>query len=344
MKALKIALVATVAFSAAAPTFAQSSYQPTQQYREDLNRYQEDRADYRAARADYERRLADYEAARASYDRRYGYGAYARRYGAAPTWDTAWDANRYSSNVSDSSYDAARADYERRLADYEAARASYDRRYGYGAYARRYGPAPTWDTAWDANRYSSNVSDASYDAARRDYERRLDQYERDRASYDRRNGYGAYARRYGPPPSWDANSYGVNTSYTDPCRGRTTTNTVAGGLIGALAGAALGSNVAARNARPEGAVLGAVVGGAIGAGIGKSTAKCDDTGYYYSYDQTIPYRESAYDRSRSSGRYDYSYYERQRCRLAPAPVDDRGEDYRYVRVCPDSSGRYRITG
>jgi hypothetical protein len=25
-------------------------------------------------------------------------------------------------------------------------------------------------------------------------------------------------------------------------------------------------------------------------------------------------------------------------------VDNYGEDVRYVRVCPDSSGRYRITG
>ena len=27
-----------------------------------------------------------------------------------------------------------------------------------------------------------------------------------------------------------------------------------------------------------------------------------------------------------------------------APVDSDGRDYRYVRVCPDADGRYRITG
>ena len=70
-------------------------------------------------------------------------------------------------------------------------------------------------------------------------------------------------------------------------------------------------------------------------------AKCDEHGYYYSYNQTVPYQESDYDRARRSGQYDYAYYEDQRCRLAPAPTS--GDQYRYVRVCPDSQGRYRIT-
>ncbi len=30
--------------------------------------------------------------------------------------------------------------------------------------------------------------------------------------------------------------------------------------------------------------------------------------------------------------------------LAAQPVDSYGQDYRYVRVCPDREGRYRITG
>ena len=117
---------------------------------------------------------------------------------------------------------------------------------------------------------------------------------------------------------------------------------MAGGVIGALAGAALGSNVAANGRGTEGAVLGAVVGGVIGANVGKAAAKarCDQAGYYYNYADTVPYRESRYARS---GEYDYRYYSRQRCRLAPAPVDQSG-DVRYVRVCPDGQGRYRITG
>jgi hypothetical protein len=196
-----------------------------------------------------------------------------------------------------------------------------------------------------------------YQAARRDYDRRLADYERARATYDARYGYGSYTRRYGPAPVWDdaywsgynANAYGRDAAYdgrySEPCRDRASSNAVAGGLIGAIAGAALGSNVAARNARTEGAVLGAVVGGALGANIGKSSTKCDSRGYYYSYDETIPYRESRYYRGRRSGEYDYSYYNRQRCRLAAAPIDwgDRS-DVRYVRVCPDGDGRYRVTG
>lgn len=290
MKALKIALVATVAAATAVPAFAQ--YQPTQQYQRDLRQYDQDQADYAARQAEYQR---------------------------------------------------ARGDYDTRRDRYERDRARYDSRYGSGSYARRYGPAPAWDDSYWNDRYRA-VSWSSRD----EYERRSHQYDRDRASYDRANGPGAYARRYGPPPMWSssAGDYGRDVAqtgaYNDPCRGKTTTNTVAGGLIGALAGAALGSNVAARNARTEGAVLGALVGGGIGSAIGKSSAKCDNTGYYYSYDQTIPYREGEYDRARRSGRYDYSYYSEQRCRLAPAPV--AGDEYRYVRVCPDGAGRYRITG
>jgi hypothetical protein len=199
-------------------------------------------------------------------------------------------------------------------------------------------------------------SRSGYEAARRDYERRRADWQRARADYDARYGYGAYIRAYGPEPVWDdaywapyapsAGGYGANAAYTNvECR-PSNNSTVAGGLIGALAGAALGSNVAARNARTEGAVLGAVVGGAIGAGVGRANDryKCVNRGPYYSYNDTIAYRESAYDRGRRSGRYDYSYYNRQRCRLAAAPVDSYGEDYRYVRVCPDRDGRYRITG
>ena len=31
------------------------------------------------------------------------------------------------------------------------------------------------------------------------------------------------------------------------------------------------------------------------------------------------------------------------CRIAPAPTDAYGSTYRYVRVCPDGTGRYRIS-
>ncbi len=234
------------------------------------------------------------------------------------------------------------------------------------AIAQQYRPTQEYQRElreYEARQARYEDSRAGYDAARRDYERRRSDWERARADYDRRYGPGSYIRAYGPEPTWDdrrwsryapsAGAYGSNAAYDAACRptGGNGNNTAIGGLIGALAGAALGSNVAANGRGTEGAVLGAVVGGAIGAGVGNATNnnnrdrfRCDSRGPYFSYQDTVPYRESRFDRRRRSGQYDYSYYNRQRCRLAPAPVDDYGRDYRYVRVCPDRDGRYRITG
>jgi hypothetical protein len=219
----------------------------------------------------------------------------------------------------------------------------------------QYQPTPQYQRDYrdyQAQRAQYERSRSGYESARRDYEMRRADWERARADYDARYGYGAYLRAYGPAPAWDdaywapyapsASSYGRNSAYTAPAPVRCNNNsTVAGGIIGALAGAALGSNVAARNARTEGAVLGAVVGGGLGAAVGNANDKykCDSRGPYFSYNDTIPYRESSSYRTPR-----YSYYTRQRCRLAPAPVDSYSQDYRYVRVCPDNEGRYRITG
>jgi hypothetical protein len=227
------------------------------------------------------------------------------------------------------------------------------------AFAQQYRPTQEYQRDYrdyQAQQAQYEDSRAGYESARRDYERRRDDWARARADYDRRYGPGSYIRAYGPEPTWDdrrwaryapsAGYYGRDSAYTSAdCRSNNN-NAVAGGLIGALAGAALGSNVAANGRGTEGTVLGAVVGGAIGAGIGnaRDRYKCDSRGPYFTYQDTVPYRESSYDRRARSGRYDYAYYNRQRCRLAPAPVDSYGQDYRYVRVCPDREGRYRITG
>jgi len=108
----------------------------------------------------------------------------------------------------------------------------------------------------------------------------------------------------------------------------------------ALAGSVLGSNVAAHGRRTEGAVLGGVVGAGVGAAVGHANDKhrCDQRGAYWTYNDTVPYRvnNDVYRDDR------YADYSRRGCRLAPAPVSDN--DYRYVRVCPDSEGRYRVTG
>ena len=56
----------------------------------------------------------------------------------------------------------------------------------------------------------------------------------------------------------------------------------------------------------------------------------------------MAYRESS--RYRASSDTAYSNYSK-RCRLAPADTDYNGRtETRYVRVCPDSEGRYRVQG
>lgn len=200
---------------------------------------------------------------------------------------------------------------------------------------------------------------ATYDDQRAAYEAKRQQYLRDREAYDRRYGAGSYERQYGAwrwePAPYDAGYYGRDASASvnfdryrsSPCEQRRSGNTAAGLIIGALAGAAIGSNVAATDVQTEGAVLGAVVGGGLGAKIGRDSARCDSRGYWYSRSETIPYREAGYYRNRGerSGQYSYNDYNRRGCRLAAAPAEYGGRmEYRYVRVCPDRQGRYRITG
>ena len=96
--------------------------------------------------------------------------------------------------------------------------------------------------------------------------------------------------------------------------------------------------------RMAGTVLGALVGAGAGAAIGNASAKgrCDASGQYWTRDDTVAYRESS--RYRASSNTAYSDYSR-RCRLAPADTDYNGRvETRYVRVCPDSAGRYRVQG
>jgi len=309
--AVKIGLASALAMATALPVIAQP-YQPTAQYQADMEKYQRDRAAYDANRADYAADRADYREARAAYDRR--------------------------------------------RADWEAARANYDARYGYGSYTRVYGPEPAWDEArWNsAPNPVANDTRANYRAARAAYDRRRADWDAARADYDARYGYGAYVRAYGAAPVWDEATWrnpppaaiyqGRDTAYTTTVTCKSNNNaTVTAGIIGALAGAALGSNVAAGGVRTEGAVLGAIVGGGIGAAVGNANDryKCDTKGPYYSYNETIPYREA---RDFRSGRYTQNRYSQMRCRLAAAPIDTYGQDVRYVRVCPDTRGRYRITG
>ncbi|MDZ4374240.1 MAG: glycine zipper 2TM domain-containing protein [Phenylobacterium sp.] len=234
-------------------------------------------------------------------------------------------------------------EYQRQQREYEAQKERYDAQ----------------NAQYQEKRQDYREARRDNRAARRDYDRRLAEWDRARLIYDRRYGSGSYARMYARPV-WDQNywtsnqpppyagNYGQNSASNIRCDSNNN-NTVAGGLIGALAGAVLGSQVASRGVRTEGAVLGGVVGAGLGAAIGNSNDRnssdrayrCDDRGPYFSYDETVPYREG---RQRFSSSYDAGYYNREGCRLAAAPVDAYGRDVRYVRVCPDSQRRYRITG
>lgn len=153
------------------------------------------------------------------------------------------------------------------------------------------------------------------------------------------SGYGAPpAAAYGAPA---AGAYGANSSYAPPPVVKCDkTGAIAGGLVGALAGGVLGSNVAGHGDKTEGTVLGGVVGGGLGALVGHAHDKhrCDQTGAYWSYADTVPYQA---DTAAPADPRTAEYVSRG-CRLAPAAVE--GQEARYVRVCPDASGRYRISG
>jgi opacity protein-like surface antigen len=211
--------------------------------------------------------------------------------------------------------------------------------------------------------YQNQTED--YRAKQDAYQRDRARFERERSEYDARYGAGAFERYYREHREEYDNHYGRgaydrdfaerregderradNDYYRDyrasPCEQRQRDRAVAGTVIGALAGAALGSNLARGGGRVGGTVIGAVLGGVVGSNIARSTAQCDNGGYYFSYDQTYPYREGEWERGRS-GRYDYDYYSRHGCRLAVAPAHfGDSDEYRYVRVCPDDHHRYRI--
>ncbi|HEY5410944.1 MAG TPA: hypothetical protein VIJ94_09490 [Caulobacteraceae bacterium] len=190
--------------------------------------------------------------------------------------------------------------------------------------------------AYDSRTQAWRDRRAAYDAQHDSYNDQQSAYEQQRADYDAQYGAGAWERRYGYA---DARRGGYDYYRSSPCERRASSGAAAGGVIGALAGAAIGSSVAGRGSHATGAILGGLAGGAIGAAAGSSAAQCDSTGYYFGYEDTYPYQVADADRY---GRYDY--YRHSRCRLAIAPAYvDGSMDDRYVRVCPDGAGRYRIT-
>ena len=186
-------------------------------------------------------------------------------------------------------------------------------------------------------------------------------------SYGQSRNFGTGA--YGP--SYD---YGRGPSY-DPCARERQGRTGAGAVIGGGAGAVIGSQLAARGRRTEGSVLGGVLGAVVGSQVGRSSSDAcrsyqdygqgyyqqgysqPSYGYYddrYTGDQGYGYGYGGYDR-RDDYAYDRGYYNdggrpvgayqnTDGCRLAESRIrlPDGRTDTRYVRTCPDQSGRYRV--
>jgi hypothetical protein len=253
----------------------------------------------------------------------------------AQTYGQAYSAYQAAQNAyynQQSAYQASRLTYEQARARYEADRAAYDARWGYGAYARAYGPfvytapAPTYGYGYGATYPYSSYPATTYPYSSYPYTPTPSTY-----------GYG-YG--YGTSPYY-AGAYGANSAYTTAAPCSNTSSSANLSVLAALAQAALGGSISASSAVNQ-AVLGAVVDNAVGR-QSTYTARCDSRGYYYSFSQTQPYREGYYD---SYGRWYATSPSPQyaACRIAPAPTDAYGETYHYVRVCPDESGRYRITG
>ena len=239
------------------------------------------------------------------------------------------------------SYPSAQDNYTQEQRDYQASQEAYRNRVQ--NYQGRVEDYRDRQDDYQAQRGAYEDQKAAADA-------QMDAYLRARDAYDARWGRGAYDRNrpagYIPRPAdFTPPAVAAVTAppYRDTCRERGNANAAARGYIDSMAAGAIGVNAGNRSAR-EGEILGAPVDARSENRLNRAVASCDGVGYYYSFDQTFPYRETAYDRNRRSGRFTYARYNGMRCRLAIAPTAWGGvTDYRYVRVCPDRAGRYRIT-
>ncbi len=187
----------------------------------------------------------------------------------------------------------------------------------------------------------------------------------------------ASAQSYGSPSYGGAyGNQGYDQGYSyDACQRSTTNRATGGGLAGAGIGAVVGSSIAAHGRRTEGSVLGGLLGAVVGANIGKSSAACTPgqmtspppppppppAAYNDSYGDPN-YRQGSYDDARrDAGRdtyYDRDYGRRDGyrvndrsgqadvngCTLAESPIylPDGRVQKRFVRVCPDSNGKYQV--
>ena len=193
-------------------------------------------------------------------------------------------------------------------------------------------------------------------------------------------GYGGAT--YGQPAyrsGYSGNGY--YNDCTQQRQGRTGAGAVIGGGAGAVIGSQLAARGRRTEGSILGGVLGALAGGAIGRSSNDTCAEPYGRpayGYQQGYDSygEAPYPQQGYVERYEGNRYSYSqqpsYYQEDdryddrgyqdqgyqraypvqdrgyqntdQCRLAESRIrlPDGRTDVRYVRTCPDQSGRYRV--
>ncbi|MFA4951052.1 glycine zipper 2TM domain-containing protein [Brevundimonas sp.] len=195
--------------------------------------------------------------------------------------------------------------------------------------------------------------------------------------YAQNYGTGSYSQPY----DYNSRYYGDDRSSYDYCRNDRGQRQGAGTFIGGAAGAVAGSQLAARGRRTEGSILGGVVGAVIGNVVGRNSGKNCET-YPSNYYDDRAYSAPVYDDRYSDDRYEDRYSDNRYVQVYPAPMSSYGSSYgygddyssrystsygygntdrdgcrlaesrirlpdgrsetRYVRTCPDQSGRYRV--
>lgn len=245
-------------------------------------------------------------------------------------------------------YQAQYSAYETARLNYERDKAAYDARWGYGAYANAYGPfnyTPTYSSGYGTTTYPYTYPSTTYPATT-PYAS-TSPYVYPGTAYPYTSGGYASTYPYGATPTYPystapyAGGYAVNSSYgaATPCVGGPGSLNM--GALSAAANAALAGKTFSATTEVNRAVLGAVVDRTLGHRA-IAASQCDADGYFYTVEQTQPYREGYYD---AQGRWVVGVTSAYAsCRLAPAPTDANADTWRFVKVCPDSGGRFRISG
>jgi hypothetical protein len=164
------------------------------------------------------------------------------------------------------------------------------------------------------------------------------------------SSYSSPAPVSAPPPAPYAGDY-------DPCQREANGRGIGGALIGGGMGAVVGSQMAASGHRTDGSVLGGVLGAVAGAVIGNKSAACNNPPPPAYAEAPPPPPPPVVYGSRFDGPPVFVYGRHgQRFRIADRPVGPDGctlaespiympdgeVQKRFVRVCPDATGRFQV--